>query len=169
MIFLTNHIGRRNKLVMATIVAGLLALGLVLFLESASSPVANGDYAPFASEQEYQAFYKAHPLLSQQAPEGANFSYKSSVTTAKQPFYQIYLRTLQVKPNVPGSGQAYITALKSFKAEAKKWFSQNGEDLAKAYVQWMPDPASLGVTPTTPPMPPAFTPTPTPSGPQFPK
>lgn len=139
--------------------------------------VIQGDYEPFASKQEYDAFYASHPLLRQSAPAGENFRYTSSVTPAKQPLYRIYLRTPSVKGGSSVSSAEYASLLRTYQHEAEDWFAANHENLSKAYVQWVPDPASYEPTPSptphtvlsSPGSPPSTSPTATPASRQFPR
>jgi hypothetical protein len=141
--------------------------------------VVGGDFDPFSSEQEYTAFNKKHPVTYQEVPVGAHFHFKTSVSPGKQLVVQIYLLDLAVKADADGKSKAaYVAALEKFQQEARDWFKKQGEDLSKDYVQWLPNPASFRSTPTPTAHPPIGksdqpastpSPTPTPSGPQFPK
>lgn len=86
------------------------------------------------------------PPFTMQAPKEARFNYKTSVTYAKQPIYQIYLITPAVKPTT--KLEDYQAYLRTLQQEAKDWFSGQGENLDDAYVQWFPDPDNLEPTPT---------------------
>jgi hypothetical protein len=142
----------RGQRLASLLLIGLLAsavLGTVVY-RLAATPLIEADYSPFGSQQEYEAFYKAHRPLTEKAPDGANFRYKSSITAAKQPLYQIYLRTPAVRPDTAKAAD-YAKLLRQYQSEAKSWFGSQGEDLDKAYIQWIPNPASYEPTPTPTP------------------
>lgn len=110
--------------------------------------IVEGDYSPFSSKQEYEQFYRDHPLMLQRAPDDGNFRYKTSITPGKQAFYRIYLRTPVVHGGEETSKSEYASLLRTYQKEATDWFVANGEDLSRSYVQWIPDPVSYEPTPT---------------------
>lgn len=147
-------LSRNVWLIMVASFLMIVLTGVVWWLmQPAPGTVNQADYAPFASLAESQAFYKAHPLLRKTAPTSEPFNYKGSVTEAKQPFYQIYLVAPAIKADNPPTREEYRQTLLALQKKATDWFSKNGEDLSKAYVQWSPDPATYGPTPTQPPIP----------------
>jgi hypothetical protein len=135
---------QKNQLAAAAIMLAVVlatAYGILTYATQRNA-VTTGDYEPFASRQEYDAFYAKHPLLKRTAPDGANFRYKSSVAEDKKPFYRVYLRTPSVKGGSDISAKQYADLLRGFQSEARKWFADSGENLQSSYVQWIPDPSS---------------------------
>jgi hypothetical protein len=140
----------------AVIACGLIiVLGLAAILSYLTQPalIKQGDYAPFSNKQEYEDFLKDHPALFKKQPKEAHFDFKTSTSPNKQLVIQVYLLQVPIKVGGNSQNNNYITSLKTFQQEAKDWFKQQGEDLNKDYIQWIPDPDKIGVTITPPPMP----------------
>lgn len=143
-----------QKIAMA-LMAGMLVAGSVGIVSVLAKPplISHGDYSPFASKQEYDAFVKAHPAMTKKAPLDAHFHYRASVSPNKQAVFQITLLSVPIRPTDKDATSHYVDSLKQFQKEAKDWFKRQGEDISRDYVQWSPNPDSFGPTPTPTPHP----------------
>lgn len=120
---------------------GLLVIALVGWWLFKPQTLVSGDYDPFASRAEYEAFMKDNPLMSTASPENVPFRMSTKVRADKTALYTFVLRDRPIKAVMSeADSKSYLADLEKTQQQAIDWIKSQGQNPDKLFITWSPNP-----------------------------